>query len=1274
MGKKLGKVKTGAKIAASILLGGIMCFGVGCAAADSPEIEIGANGNWYINGTDTGVNASGIKGDKGDPGEKGDKGDKGDGITVEDTFIPSGDITETLKEVTGTQTGVKTGGKFYVDYANLAEEQQAARDLSVEIASEGFVLLKNANNTLPLKGAKALSLFGIHSTKLIASTSGSAGGSTGANGIAESTLKDAMELAGYRVNSSLEAFYKKHNTLGTATTYELPLSYYSNALVSTYMGFNDAAVITLSRQGSEGMDKQTDHVDGHTDAKDHELMLEDNEKDLIKHVKKYFDKVIVLINSSNIMQVPELAADEGDYSVDGIIWVGNTGNNAIEAVGKIISGEVNPSGKTVDIWEKDFRNGPTWKNFATQSQNGLDAYYYYNNEATGYRTVEYREGIYMGYKYYETAAYDLNAKTAGSGDTWYDGQVLYPFGYGLSYTEFEWRLDNVKETATIDKANRTVTMRVNVKNIGDVAGKDVVQVYFSAPYTKGGIEKASTNLVGFAKTDLLQPGQSQTVTVQFTAQDMASYDWNDANDNGFSGYELEAGEYEISACRDSHTPVLSVKRTVAETIKCTTDLTTGKNIENVFVDNYTSVNDSLLGGMISRENGLTLPESSSREDRTIDAEYKALIDAQYDYRSYRDEDLDPWYVEVTPTSWNQTANSNAATIKIQDMTGVDYTLEIKDGQVIQGTDAGSKKWEEFMNQLTWEELVSLVNNGGGVTEIASVGVRRVGASETPLQLSGGTLWVSVPIISATWNQELVYEYGKLIGNEALFKGCSYWQGPAMNLHRSPLSGRNVEYWSQDGVQAALMVVQAVKGVTSKGVTCHLKHMVLNDQETYRDINGGVFTWATEQVIREMYLKPFEACLKDGGSTGIMTSFNRIGNINSQLNHALLVDLVRNEWGSKAVIETDAWQGTYCPLDLMVRAGGNQVLGAGDSSPAIGIEHGTWNSAEKVVYVSDGGTGTIASYTHYANIRARAQEMLYIYCNGNAVQNGYGAVKGSATFDKGCPASVEITFDDEIDCKNFQLASGSELPAGVTLSEAGVITGTFSELGEITFNVTVTADNYLTMTLPVTIKVIQPIHVTGDLEVSAGESIDLTFDTPAYAYGGTAPGAGGGFGSPTNIFNWFELDLDNIQGTPSIPKEDIPTSYPNAGWIHFADVEAPDACYLEEKDIADGFYKTEHAYTYTVTVKDASGNTVEGVTAELVKVIHTGTQGPSYEVVSAVKLSGSIAAAGEYTVEVTLNVPVVPGFGNRFPNNIHVAGRGCSDIQVTSTYTLTVSAD
>lgn len=1187
----------------------------------------------------------------------------------------TGAFAETLVEASGTVTGVpEAGGKYYVDYDSKTDLQEAAKELSIRIASEGFTLLKNEGNALPLnRDAQYVTLFGMHSVSFYSSTTGSAGGSTNTNGIAETTLQMSMEDAGYKVNPRTIKLYDQYTALGTINN-ELPVEYYSPADKSTFQAYNDAAVIVFSRQGSEAADKITNNMADHANPDDHELMLDDNEKALIKMVKEHYadSPIIVVINSSNILQIPELNEPKAtsEYGVDAILWVGNTGNNGVAAIGKILSGEVNPSGHTVEVWERDFTQGPTWTNFGFQSQNKdengnrMNAFYYHNGEATKYATVEYREGIYLGYKYYETR-YDDAAEA--DKEAMYNN-VLYPFGYGLSYTTFDWELaEDVALEDAISAPNETITVKVKVTNTGDVAGKDVVQIYANPPYTSGGIEKASANLMGFAKTRLLQPGESEIVTIQFVAQDMASFDWNDANENGFTGYELEAGSYGITARRNSHDVVLSINRKVADGFQCDTDYTSGSTIEARFVDDYTTVKDSLLDNMISRSTGLTQPKAASVEDRTIDDEYFELIEKQKYYHSVDDDGDEPWYLEEDglPETWDQVVaekySDRNAPIQIQQMQGVDFTLDIVDGAVVQGEDEGSKKWEAFMNQLTWEELCSLVQSGGATLKspIAAVGVREMEAIEGPLQFQGQTLWVCPAILAATWNTELAYKEGIMIGNEALYNGEAYWNGPSMNIHRSPLTGRNVEYYSQDGVHGGLIACAVVEGVTSKGVTCYIKHMAVNDQESYRDSYGGVFTWVTEQAMREIYFKSFEYSLKQGHSTGVMSSYNRIGNINSALNYPLH-QMAHQEWGSRAIFETDAWQTPYVPLDLMVRAGDNQVLGIGMNYPDVDLEVGTWNPEEKIVYVSDGAGGTYPNATQYANVRKAAQEVLYVYANSAAVKNGYLEITEPTvmTFDINASEAVTIAVDG-LSYSSVSLKSG-ELPEGLTLAETGVISGTATEYGTTDIVVSVIADGYIELDVPVRIEVVNPIHDEGTAlnAYQVGSAAETSFSSPYYAYGATVnfnmPGywsdetlAEDDLGMQTilNWYHWKDTDI-LIKQEPGSNQNN-----PDNRLGHLVEGENWDASclVLPLADIQSGNYVKAYLYGYSISEEDASKLAEYGLHVEKMSGTREAYSKATYDYESGMKIVGTPSKAGEVEITVNLQVPAVGSFWGNFPN-------------------------
>lgn len=1190
--------------------------------------------------------------------------------------------------------------------------------LCEQIQGEGSVLLTN-NGALPMEKGLGVTVFGRGAVDTIYGGTGSGQVDTSK----AATMTSALTAAGLNVNTAMMDWYSaqiaqmkedktNRSTPGMFTEYaDVPAAtriaeVSADAVASSGVnldGYKDAAIVVIGRSGGEGADLYTGEF---TDGTSY-FELQDSERELLKYVASQgFSKTIVLINSSNAMAMDWV--NNPEYGVDACLWIGGPGQYGLNAVAQILVGNVNPSGRLVDTYSVSSLSSAAIQNFGSYVYTNAD-------EETGTvggvtidgvpgdkTKVRYAihylvesEGIYVGYKYYETAADDMNAENPGSGDEWYDSQVLYPYGYGLSYTTFDWELMPAADTAITDPFQK-LSMQVKVTNTGDVAGKEVVQVYANPPYTKGGIEKASANLVGFAKTDLLQPGQSQTVTVDWVAQDMASYDWNDANANGYTGYELEAGDYVITARSNSHDVKLSETYTVAAGMNCTTDYITGNEIESLFVDDFTSVNDSLLSGMISRATGLTQPAPASKTDREISDDTLATLDGQYSYRSYMDQGYEEWFVneDGIPSTWTQAATrteGEKAPISIMDMAGIDFSLKIEDGEVVQGDDEGSQKWEAFMNQLTWEEMASLVNNGGGVKAIDAVDVVGAGVNETPLQLSGGTLWACPPILAATFNLDLAEEVGVMMGNEALFKGCSYWQGNAMNIHRSPLSGRNVEYYSQDGVHGGKFAAAVVAGVTSKGVTCHIKHMVLNDQESYRDLNGGVSTWATEQVIREIYAKPFEYALKVGRSTGVMSSFNRIGLVNSQLNLAMH-KLVRNEWSNRAIFETDAWQGTYCPLDLMVRQGDNQVLGAGTTLPDIGLEIGAWDADGNCVRVSDGAEGTFLSQTHYAAVRRSAQEILWNYANSSAVHNGYiGFEPCVLEFDSYAAQSLPISFGD-VDIATITLADGAQLPEGFTMSDAGVVTsdGSLAE-GEWTIDIKLNGiDGYITLGAQAVIRVVDALHVS-TTSLKVGEAANVTVDAPYYAYeslvkvnprfvstvkhtdgtpvaqgemqgfGGKTilPGTGDSVGGTLRIQNWYWKDASQVQGN----------NYDGLGALAFADIEATDARYLETADVEAGNYYQAYLYEFRVSDEDAAKLAEYGLTAEKVMAPVTAYQGITYDYNSALAITGTPTKAGEVEITVTLQIPLVRGFGSRFPNNVHVGSPTAT--KVTRTFTLTI---
>lgn len=1090
---------------------------------------------------------------------------------------PDNPAADYYREGTVSANGLTSGfteekGKFYADYNSLDECHEAGKQLNVRLAEEGDVLLKNENSALPLsRDERNVSLFGIKSVDIQTGGGGSGAGMPGQYGIPITTLEKSMENAGFNVNKKLLDLYK-NNISGMSYTVpsagsthtltaELPLSYYSDMVTKTYRSYNDAAIITFSRTGSEGTDLVMHDIPGYTDKNSHILELSDAEKALIKHVKQNFKKVIVLINSSNIMEVGELNAPKTNENlgVDAILWVGHTGNDGAAAIGRILNGEVNPSGHTVDLWSRDFQKDPSYNNFGDMTQVGLDNYVYCGSEDTGFRTVEYREDIYNGYRYYETVAHDKNAAEAGTGDSWYNENVVYPFGYGLSYTSFEWELDEkIAPSAKIEAANSTVTMKVKVTNTGDIAGKDVVQVYASTPYTPGGIEKASTVLMGFEKTKLLKPGESETLTIQFVAQDMASFDWNDKNNNGFAGYELEKGDYTITLNKNSHEVVSSVTRTIEEDILCKTDLVTGNEIKAVFsqtdgfLADYNSTNDSLLANLMSRNGDMTQPAAATKEDRTISRALYDMLEGRKDYAVSQDSEDDAWYVDSVPSNWKQAASHEEGytdvTTKIYDMSGITYSEPVvENGKVKVGTDEGTKKWDEFMNQLTWDELCFIASHGSysrpgvdsialpfqvdidGPAQVAWYGNSQISSkyptSDKNEWTTGmGTNWVSAVVVASTWSKDLADKQGVMVGNECLLTNTTGWYGPSLNGHRNPLAGRNFEYYSEDPVVSGLMVAAVTNGATSKGVVCYAKHIFLNEQETNRDTKRGLCTYATEQAIREIYLKPFEYVIKSGASLGTMAAANRIGNYVAYGNYALHTAILRGEWNFQGINLTDAASSkgslAYSSMNQMLRNGVDLPLGTGTPDASdYPLDCGQWNAQENMVYVNanaDDKAFTLASPTQYYVVRNAAQHVLYASANSNGINNGiinvsdvsltFGALE---TVNKIIvePASFGASAYDKVQIKE------GKLPAGIALSETGMLTGKPTEAGTFNLTISLRGDGWVNKDVKVTITVNNGFEYSGtDMTTATTSTVfNGTFSSVSVKMGDTAsttiPGLG-----------------------------------------------------------------------------------------------------------------------------------------------------------------------
>lgn len=1153
---------------------------------------------------------------------------------------------ELLDESLVTASGVTSGdlaanGKFYADYSTLEEELEAGNRVHQQMVEEGQVLLKNENGALPLKAdERDVTFLGLATIDYVRGGGGS--GSSRATTYAMDWV-DAFQEEGFHINPKTIELYEnlyavnggKHGQPNDGEMLEPGVEYYSKSVTSTFKAYNDVALVTISRFGRENIDLKTNNVPGHSDPNDHYLQLDDNELALIKLAKANFKKVVVMLNSSMIMEIPELqAGTDTEYGVDAILWVGGLGDRGTLAAARILTGKVNPSGHTADIWYSDFKADPTFTNFSDMSQNvdengeRMNSWFVYpDGEVSVYSSVEFREGIYYGYRYYETKAADMNAAEAGSGDAWYDQAVLYPFGFGLSYTDFAWELAGISSDKSIAAANQTITVQVKVTNTGDVAGKDVVQLYYTAPYTVGGIEKSHVVLAGYEKTQLLQPGESEIVTIQFVAQDMASFDWDDANGNDFYGYELEAGEYIISARRNSHDVVLEETYTLGETILCETDYISGKTIEPVYVDDFDTTRESLLDNMISRATGLEQPVAQTAAERVM-SDYEAeILDAQETYYPYMDEEGQPWYVSEVPATWTQGA---ATDVTEADLAGKVYTEPtVVDGVATAATDENSLLWDAYMNSLTWEQLVGFVTGGGG-------------ASEGPVQFSSGTCWQSAPITAATWNKALVREQGMIYANHGLLKGIKAWNGIACNIHRSPFNGRTFEYYSEDPILSATCAYIVTECSISKGIINYSKHFFANVQEHNRADFGGVCTFATEQVFREIYMRSFEAMVK-AGSMGLMTSFNRVGYVVNSNNWAVHEDLLRDEWDFHGGTMTDAWARDYVSLDLMARAGDDTVLSGNAGFTKTYITAGEWDAAERdglgmVRVPNEDGTDTLPSPTHYYAVRKSAQRIIQTRVNSNQYKNYATDYELTATLYYGTTNSTQIHCDETSDF-SVTLAEGQQLPEGLTIdgfvaTAALPVVGTYKEgdpqyqtgrnadnniYGEFpaqgTYEVLVnmSCDGYINVqNVKLTIHLVSPFQVNGELIQGSAEAapvIHLTKDQAGEVVIDSMPFAYQANITQGQITNWYTKN-----GSKYLRDEE--KTHADGTTIPYAEVEE------------------KHELSYTL-----EGDLPAGMTAEVVYGTAYGLRtNKVFEIVKGIKLVGTPTEAGTFTVTVTENVP------------------------------------
>ena len=770
--------------------------------------------------------------------------------------------------------------------------------------SEAVTLLKNDDSNLPLSGKK-VNVFGWGSTNPVYGGTGSM-----SKQYKTVSLLDGMKQAGLKTNTELSKLYtdyrKDRPEVGMFaqdwTLPEVPAKQYSDKLVSDAKDFSDEAVVVLTRVGGEGADLPTDMkakgITYKNNSKDYDdfqkgesfLQLSKTERDMIDLVTSNFKKVTLVYNGANTFQFDFL----NDYpQIQSVVWCPPAGQTGFSALGEVLAGETNPSGKTSDTFLKDLTKSVSYNNF------GKFEYTNMADKAAKYKGftgddvtaipgfVNYSEGIYVGYKFYETAS--------DEGLINYDDTVAFPFGYGLSYTSFDQKLDSVKY-----KGGK-VTVTATVTNTGDKAGKDVVEAYYNPPYTDGGIEKASKNLAGFEKTKELQPGESQKVTVKFDDDDMASYDYK-----GAKAYVLEKGDYDISIQSDSHHVIDHKAITVKDTVTYDSDSNTHNGDKTVATNQF----DDVAGDVtyLSRADHF----ANYKEATAAPTNFKMSDKAKETF--YNNSNYDPKKFDKDSDKMPTTGAKNG--LKLSDMYGKDYD---------------DADWDKLLDQLTFDDMDNLIANGGyGTQAVKSVGKIQLTDADGPASLNNnftGVGSIGFPASTAfacTWNKDLAKQFGEMIGDMAHDMHVAGWYAPAMNIHRNAFSGRTFEYFSEDSLLSGVMASSEISGAKSKGVYSFMKHFALNDQETKR--TEMLCTWTNEQAMREIYLKPFEMSVKEGGAQAVMSSFNYIGNTYAGADSALLQTVLRGEWGFKGFVLTDYFGGYgYQNADQEVRAGNDSML-------------------------------------------------------------------------------------------------------------------------------------------------------------------------------------------------------------------------------------------------------------------------------------------------------------------------------------------------------------
>lgn len=850
------------------------------------------------------------------------------------------------------------------DYTVTLSEKEVCR----EVVAEGIVLLKNEDGALPLKeNERKVALLGQDSVDFVYGGAGSGSVDTSS----APNMKAAMEAAGFTVNSTLWDFY----TTGAGKSYrkstpdesgkgdfvvnEVPMSLYTDAVKNSLT--DDVGICVIGRSGGESSDLPlVPMASGYR-----YLEIDGDEQAMIRLACEKFSKVILIVNANNPMELGFL--EQPEYAnVKAAIWVGGVGQEGMYAIPDVLTGAVNPSGRLVDTYAYDSASAPSFRNMGNFTITN-------SNVPNGQKYIVYQEGIYIGYRYYETRYEDAVLGTGNAGSFDYAREVQFPFGYGLSYTDFSWKDFSVKPSDDGEHFTASVT----VKNTGKAAGKEVVEIYGQAPYTdydkENGVEKSAVVLLGYGKTGLLKPGASETVTVTFDKEQLTSYD-----EHGAKAYILDAGTYYFTAGRNAHDAVNNIlavkgadsakmtapgsKAMTAEWHQAALDTTTysvsstGVEITNQFDDVSIEKYESDCVFLSRSDWEGTFPKNAYRNG-AWNASETMLADLEF------------FQVPNDPNAVLPPLSSEATSYTVQDMVGVDFA---------------DAKWLDIVNQLSWPQRTNLIRKGGYATiQIDRINLLKTVDKDGPSGISGSLVggvscmaWPVEVMMASTWNDELIETVGEHIGDDSIAAAVAGWYAPGVDIHRSPYSGRNFEYYSEDGLLSGKIGAAEMRGVRSRGVIAYMKHFALNDQETNR-YGGAVFS--REQEIREVSIKGFEIITRESKPVALMVAMNRIGTRWAGAHYGLMTQILRNEWGFRGMAITDQASVRSMMYQDMVSG-----LWAG-TDLWLNTDDNLWTDV-KDRYKEN---ATIASYVQNAD-----KNILYALVNSHAVQN-FSAVEDAA---------------------------------------------------------------------------------------------------------------------------------------------------------------------------------------------------------------------------------------------------------------------------------------